>query len=93
MSPSSITKQVKAMNTEELTNAAKAALLGAVEMTIDMYNDMALDPMWMQPSDVRELATKSDAEIRKVISDNAKEASDNLDKLIELELIRAKLTK
>ena len=81
------------MNTEELTNAAKAALLGAVEMSIDMYNDMALDPMWMQPSDVRELATKSDAEIRKVISDNAKEASDNLDKLIELELIRAKLTK
>jgi len=80
------------MNTEQLSNAAKAALLGAIEMSIDMYSDMALDPMWFNPDDFRELATKSDAEIRKVISENAKAAGDNVDKLVELELLRAKLT-
>jgi hypothetical protein len=93
MFPSSINIQVKAMNTEELSKGAKMALLGAVEMSIDMYNDMALDPMYFNPSQIRELATKSDADIRLAITEAAKDASDNLDKLVELELIRRELLK
>lgn len=81
------------MNTNKLSQAAQAALLQSIEVSIDMYNDMALDPMWFQVSEIRELATKSDEEIRRVISEKSKEASENIDMLVELELLRAELTK
>jgi hypothetical protein len=81
------------MNTETLSAKAKAALLASIECSIDMYNDMALDPMYLQVNEVRELATMSDDEIRAKIRENANEADKNIDMLIELELLRAELTK
>ena len=67
------------------------ALKFAVEMNIDMLNDMGTDPMWMSPNDLRKLATKSDEEIRKEMSKNSKEVHENIDKLIALNFIHAEL--
>jgi hypothetical protein len=58
-----------------------------------MYSDMATDPMWFSVTEFRELATKSDEEIRRVIGEKSKEANKNIDMLVELELLRAELTK
>ena len=67
------------------------ALKHAVEMNIDMLNDMAVDPMWMSPNDLRKLAQKPDEEIRKEMSKNSKEVFENVDKLIALQALHAEL--
>jgi hypothetical protein len=81
------------MNTETLSAKAKAALLASIECSIDMYNDMAIDPMYLQVGEIREMARMSDDEIRAKIRENAAEAGKNIDMLVELELLRAELTK
>ena len=67
------------------------ALKHAVEMNIDMLNDMAVDPMWMSPNDLRVLAQKPDEEIRKEMQKNSKEVFENVDKLIALQFLHAEL--
>jgi len=79
------------MYTVTLTRKQLNALLMATESNIDMYDDMALDPMFLTANQVRVLATKSDEEIRKTFSNNAKETSENIDMLIELQLLYAQL--
>ncbi len=79
------------MTTLILTSAIKAALLQSVEMSIDMFNDMALDPMWMTPSALRELAEKSDAEIRATLTKNGNEVFKNIDQLVSLQILYSEL--
>lgn len=79
------------MTTITLTPTAKAALLQTVESTIDMLQDMALDPMWLNPQMVRELAGQTDAEIRATFTENGKEADQNINRLVEMQLLHAKL--
>ena len=79
------------MYTVTLTRKQLNALLMATESNIDMYDDMALDPMFLTANQVRVLATKSDEEIRKTFSNNAKETSENIDMLIELQSLYAQL--
>ena len=74
-----------------LTPATKKALLWCVENSIDMLNDMALDPMWMNPSLVRELAQKSDGEIQATFAKNGKEADQNIENLVQLQILRLEL--
>lgn len=70
-----------------LNDAQHAALLQAVEMNIDMLNDMGMDSVWMNVSQVRELATKSDEEIRATMTSNTEEAWKEIEKLQNLQLI------
>ena len=79
------------MKTLTFTPAAQKALLQSVEQSIDMLNDMALDPMWQSPQSIRELAVKSDEEIRATITKNGKEVDANIDQLVSLQLLRADL--
>lgn len=67
------------------------ALKYAINMNIDMLNDMAVDPMWMSPGDLRRMATLSDEEIRKEMQKNSKEVFENIDKLIALQFLHAEL--
>lgn len=73
------------MTTLILTAKDKSALIHSIEMSIDMLNDMGLDPMWMTPTSLRELATKSDEEIRKQFSINAEETFKNMEELAALQ--------
>ncbi len=79
------------MTTITLSPATKAALLWCVENSIDMLNDMALDPMWLNPTLVRELARQSDSEIQAVFTKNGAEADKNIENLIQLQLLRIEL--
>ncbi len=79
------------MTTIKLSSATKTALLWCVENSIDMLNDMALDPMWLNPKMVRELAQKSDSEIQKVFTENGAEADKNIENLIQLQILRLEL--
>lgn len=79
------------MHTITLNAETKAALLWCVETSIDMLNDMALDPMWFNPQTLRELAGKSDEEIRATLTANGKEADKNVTQLLNLELLRLQL--
>ena len=79
------------MKTITLSPAITKALLQSVEQSIDMFNDMALDPVWFNPESLRTLAAKSDDEIRATLSKNNKEAYSNVDQLVSLELLRADL--
>jgi len=67
------------------------ALKYAVDVNIDMLNDMAVDPMWLSPADVRRLATLSDEDIRAELSKNSKEVYENIDKLVALQFLQAEL--
>ena len=67
------------------------ALNAAINSNIDMLNDMAVDPMWMSPGDIRRLATMSDEEIRKEMSKNSKEVFENIDRLVALQFLQAEL--
>jgi len=67
------------------------ALKASVEMSIDMFNDMAVDDMWMNPKQVRELATKSDEEIRAEMCKNSKAVYENIDQLVTLQFLYAEL--
>ena len=79
------------MKTITLSPAITKALLQSVEQSIDMLNDLALDPVWFNPQSLRELAGKSDEEIGEILSKNTKEAYANIDQLVSLELLRADL--
>ena len=79
------------MTTIKLSSATKTALLWCVENSIDMLNDMALDPMWLNPTLVRELARQSDSEIQAVFTKNGAEADKNIENLIQLQLLRIEL--
>ena len=74
-----------------LTPAINKALLTTVEQTIDMLNDLAVDPMWMNPEMLRELAGKSDDEIRTTMSETSKEVYANIDRLVSLEILLVEL--
>ena len=67
------------------------ALRSCVESHIDMLNDMAVDPLWFNVTQLRELAGKSDEEIRSTMSANAKEVYENIDMLVELRFIQSDL--
>jgi len=67
------------------------ALKFALEMNIDMLNDMATDPMWYNPTDLRMLAGKSDEEIRTTMHKNCNEVYENIDRLIALQFLHAEL--
>ncbi len=75
-----------------LSPAIKTALIQSVSMSIDMLNDMALDPMFLTPSDLRKLAETSDEEIRKTFRKNADEAFKNVDQLLALQMLYSELT-
>lgn len=77
--------------TIKLTPSAKAALLQTIESTIDMLQDMAIDPMWLNPEMVRDLAGKTDDEIRDTFTENGKEADRNINQLVELQVLYAQL--
>ena len=79
------------MKTLTLSPSVQKALLQSVEQSIDMLNDLALDSMWFDPKSLRALATKSDEEIREILSKNTKEAYANIDQLVSLELLRGDL--
>jgi len=79
------------MTTINISPSIKAALIKSVECSIDMLNDMAIDPMWLNPVMVRELATKSDDVIRETISKNGKEADANIEQLVNLEILLVSL--
>ena len=79
------------MKTISLSPAIQKALLLSVEQSIDMLNDLALDPMWFDPKSLRTLAAKSDEEIREILSQSIKEVYANIDQLVSLELLRADL--
>ena len=79
------------MKTLILSPAVQNALLQTVEQAIDMLNDLAVDPMWMNPEMVRMLAAKSDDEIRTTMSENSKAVYANIDQLVSLELLRNEL--
>jgi len=79
------------MTTINISPSIKAALIKSVECSIDMLNDMAIDPMWLNPVMVRELATKSDDVIRETISKNGKEAYANIEQLVNLEILLVSL--
>lgn len=74
-----------------LNAETKASLLWCVENSIDMLNDMALDPMWLNATQIREMAQQSDEQIRATISANGKEADKNITQLLNLELLRLQL--
>lgn len=76
-----------------LNAETKAALLWCVENSIDMLNDMALDPMWLNATQIREMAQQSDEQIRATISANGKEADKNIENLIQLQILRLELLK
>jgi len=67
------------------------ALKYAVDVNIDILNDMAADPMWLTPADVRKLSTLSDEEIRTELSKNSKEIYENIDMLVALQLLQTEL--
>ncbi len=79
------------MKTLNLTPAIQVALLQAVEMNIDMLNDMALDPLWFNGKEIRELACKSDTEIRAVIVKHHEEAFENIEQLVSLQILYSEL--
>jgi len=79
------------MNTLNLTAPIKAALLQSVEMSIDMFNDMALDPMHLTPTQLRMLAAKSDDEIRAELSKHTNEVFENIDQLVSLQILYSEL--
>ena len=79
------------MKTLNLSPAIQKALLQSVEQSIDIFNDLAVDPMWMNPEMVRELAAKSDDEIRTTMSENSKAVYANIDQLVSLEILRNEL--
>ncbi len=79
------------MKTLNLTPEIRAALLQSVEMSIDMFNDMVLDPMWMTPTQLRELAGKSDEEIRATFTKNGDEVFKNIDQLVSLQILYSEL--
>ena len=75
----------------QLTTPQRTAMLRVLENQIDMYNDMLTDPMWMNPNAIRELATKSDEEIRKTVAAQAKEVNNNVDILLEISIVHNEL--
>lgn len=79
------------METRTLDSDTRAALIESIEMSIDMYNDMATDPLHFTPSEIRELATKSDERIRENISLLTREVYNNVDKLVSLQMLLAHL--
>lgn len=79
------------MPTINISEEIKQSLIRSVEGTIDMLNDMAVDPMFMTPSQVRELSGASDTTIRETFTKNAKEVFENVDQLINLQLLLVKL--
>ena len=79
------------MKTLTLSPSVQKALLQSVEQSIDMLNDMALDPMWQNPQSIRVLAAKSDDEIRTTMSENSKAVYANIDQLVSLEILRNEL--
>ncbi len=80
------------MTTITLNPKVKSALIHAVSMNIDMLNDLAVEPMWMSPSDLRLLAQKDDAAIRAEMSKSSRAVYKNIDQLVALELLYSELT-
>lgn len=74
-----------------LSPAIKAALERAVEINIDILNDMALENMWLTAKAVRELAEKSDEEIRHTMQKNQTAAYENVEQLVSLQILYSEL--
>lgn len=79
------------MKTLALAPEIQAALLTAVEMNIDMLNDMALDTLWFSGTEIRKLAEKSNEDIRTEIQNFHNEAWQQVGQLVALELLRTEL--
>ena len=77
--------------TIKLTPAIKAALITATEMNIDVLNDMALDSLWLNGKEIRELACLSDDEIREKVSGFQEEAWKQIELLVSLQILYSEL--
>lgn len=66
-------------------NAPLLALQQALEMQMDMQSDMFTDEAFLQVKTVREMAQKSDDEIRAELSRRDKIVFTNLDKILSLQ--------
>jgi hypothetical protein len=79
------------MTTINLTPAIKTALLQSVEQSIDIFNDMALESLYLNPTQIRELAVKPDADIRAEINKLQNDAWEQLEQLISLQILYSEL--
>jgi len=66
-------------------------VLQSIQQAIDIFNDMALEPLFLTPTEVRALAIKSDADIRTEINKLQNDAWKQLEQLISLQILYSEL--